>query len=519
MLRKGFLFGVLVLCISMISSTGASAQSADDIFEAYRRAAEATFDRTADRHEKIYDSYRDSINNRFSQHLKNEWMRANLSEAIPDPLNPDPKPQPQPDPQPVPQPQPEPKPVPQPEPKPLPQPQPKPVPQPQPKPDPQPVPQPKPEPRPQPEPKPQPVPQGENVVAFNYFGIAAKVRLPKTSGFSIGAASKDAACNAWNVLTSGQYNDFIADCEQYRDKLQLCDWGMYQFIMHASQKYFGNTDCNESIIFQMYTLSQLGYKVRLGMQDGRFINLISYEEMIYGRSYLTIEGDRYYLFSESNNSGIYLCDFSFPDERMAVLRMEGVPQLPMNRSESKFVKSKAYPAVTANISVNRNLMSYYNTYPLCPWSLFAQASLSQEVKNQLYPDLKKAIAGRTQKEAANILINFVQTGFEYKTDDDQFGREKTFFGDELFYYPYCDCEDRSVLYSILVRDLMHLDVVLLLYPKHMATAVCFSENIQGDSFTIDGKRYLVCDPTYIGAPIGEAMPQYVGKSAEVYRIK
>ena len=50
-----------------------------------------------------------------------------------------------------------------------------------------------------------------------------------------------------------------------------------------------------------------------------------------------------------------------------------------------------------------------------------------------------AIQGKKQSEAANILINFVQTAFDYKTDGDQFGYEKPFFVDELFYYPYSDC--------------------------------------------------------------------------------
>ena len=76
------------------------------------------------------------------------------------------------------------------------------------------------------------------------------------------------------------------------------------------------------------------------------------------------------------------------------------------------------------------------------------------------------------------------------------------FVDELFYYPYSDCEDRAVLYSYLVRTLMGLDVVLLEYPNHMATAVCFDENIDGDYITVSGKKYIICDPTYIGASIG-----------------
>lgn len=111
----------------------------------------------------------------------------------------------------------------------------------------------------------------------------------------------------------------------------------------------------------------------------------------------------------------------------------------------------------------------------------------------------------------------MQTAFDYKTDGDQFGYEKPFFVDELFYYPYSDCEDRAVLYSYLVHTLMGLDVVLLEYPNHMATAVCFDENIDGDYITVSGKKYIICDPTYIGASIGLAMPQFKNVAAKVLK--
>lgn len=145
------------------------------------------------------------------------------------------------------------------------------------------------------------------------------------------------------------------------------------------------------------------------------------------------------------------------------------------------------------------------------------APVSQEVQQTVLPSLQAAVQGKKQSEAANILINFVQTAFDYKTDGDQFGYEKPFFVDELFYYPYSDCEDRAVLYSYLVRTLMGLDVVLLEYPNHMATAVCFDENIDGDYITVSGKKYIICDPTYIGASIGLAMPQFKNVAAKVLK--
>ena len=116
------------------------------------------------------------------------------------------------------------------------------------------------------------------------------------------------------------------------------------------------------------------------------------------------------------------------------------------------------------------------------------------------------------------MLHFVQNAFEYQTDDVQFGVERPLFADEMLYYPYCDCEDRSIFYSILVRDLLGLDVVLLNYPRHLATAVRFVDEMDGDHIILSGKRYTICDPTYIGANIGEAMPDCRNEKAVIVKI-
>ena len=48
-------------------------------------------------------------------------------------------------------------------------------------------------------------------------------------------------------------------------------------------------------------------------------------------------------------------------------------------------------------------------------------------------------------------------------------------------------------------------MVLLYYPNHLATAVCFNGQVEGDYLLYNGKRYTVCDPTYIHAPVGLTM--------------
>ncbi len=67
--------------------------------------------------------------------------------------------------------------------------------------------------------------------------------------------------------------------------------------------------------------------------------------------------------------------------------------------------------------------------------------------------------------------------------------------------------------------MLGLDIVLLNYPGHLATAVYFgTEEVYGDYLQIDGRRYIVCDPTYINADIGQAMPQYKQTTAKVIKL-
>ena len=97
--------------------------------------------------------------------------------------------------------------------------------------------------------------------------------------------------------------------------------------------------------------------------------------------------------------------------------------------------------------------------------------------------------------------------------------DRAFFAEETLYYPYCDCEDRSILLTRLIRDLLGLDCVLIYYPGHLACAVNFTQKEKGDYYMYNQKEYTVCDPTYINAPIGKQMPNFKDKEATVVPIK
>jgi hypothetical protein len=107
-------------------------------------------------------------------------------------------------------------------------------------------------------------------------------------------------------------------------------------------------------------------------------------------------------------------------------------------------------------------------------------------------------------------LRMVQKGFPYATDANQFGEENYLLPEEMFFYPQSDCEDRSILFAWLVRNVLGLEVVALNYPGHVATAVAFKGKVSGDAYRYQGKAFTVADPTYINARSGMTMLNYKG---------
>lgn len=367
------------------------------------------------------------------------------------------------------------------------------------------------------------VPEEERVpsFSFDFYGRECGVPLSDGNVFRLRGIDGKSVAAAWRTLSSGKYLPVVYESLQWRDRMNLCDWGYIRFLDEMTKAFFPKNMRNEAKLLQVYILTQCGYMVRLASVDDSLVLLLPFKNVMYDYTYLNIQGCKYYVMDKAAaGKPILLTDFSTPKERMFSLRVTGVMNLAEKPCEPRVYASKRYPALSFPVSVNENLIDFYNDYPLSSeWGVYSEASLSEEVKGQLYPALLDKIAGKDVLTAANMLLNFVQTAFEYKTDAAQFGRERALFGDETFFYPYSDCEDRAILYSILVRELLGLDVVLLHYPLHLATAVRFERDVAGDHISINGVKYTVCDPTYIGALAGDAMPEYKTVPAKVVKIK
>ena len=383
-----------------------------------------------------------------------------------------------------------------------------------------------------PEPQPEPVaPVEEHPVeqvkylTFNYFGTPMKVRFDEADKLRLMGIKPDDIAQAMVKLSSETYDNLIYDCLELRKTHKLGDWAYLQMLKALAETLHGK-DTNEAELLMAYIYIQSGYKMRLAQDGQHLYMLFSSKHQIFDLPYFTLDDDRYYPMRKMPSS-IHICAAMFPKEQSLSLYINQSMELEENKSAARTVTSRDYPDFKATVEVNKNLLDFYSTYPtsvfgddVCTrWAMYANTPMQKKIADSLYPQLKAMLQGKGKLESVEMLLNWVQTGLEYEYDDRVWGGDRAFFAEETLYYPYCDCEDRSILFTRLVRDLLGLPCILVYYPGHLAAAVQFPEQVKGDYIVLNGKQFVVTDPTYIGAPVGRTMPKMDNASAKVILLQ
>lgn len=358
-------------------------------------------------------------------------------------------------------------------------------------------------------------------LTFSYLGTALQVRKPQGGNVNLSGTSENAVADAWERLCDPRFNNLIIDCVRLRSSLKLCDWA-YLMMLQALGNSFCSTNANEATLLMAYIFSQSGYKMRLGQSGGKLQMLYASQHNVYNTPYYNCDGEKFFAMSKDSGQ-IQINSARYPKEQSLSLWVANEPQVSFTATPVRTLTSKRYPEMSVQVSENKNLMLFFNSYPtsevggnfMTRWAMYANTPICQESRSELYSQLRRFIDGRSQLEAVERLLNWVQTAFVYEYDDKVWGGDRAFFPDETLFYPYCDCEDRSILFTRLVRDLLGLKCILIYYPGHLASAVCFTEDVSGDYILQNGSKFVVCDPTYIGASVGHTMPDMDNTSAKV----
>lgn len=374
----------------------------------------------------------------------------------------------------------------------------------------------------------------KNSVDLNFYGRKVDIAVdPKLKIKSIGIDENSVADYFTKIAkcqdeTGALWKELTAVVDEYG----LNEWGYFCLLRDLSEKMF--TNVNDRVLFCFYMLrNEGGFKTRLGRgsKSGNLTLLIALDnsKQVYSYTYFNFADDakstkkvKYYTVYGGGKAkeGVYSYDFCQQDAEKKQMSLDFNHVLNMGECDMtrtvKLTKDK-----TIKLPYNKSHIEYLDDVPMTVFPIYFVSSLSVEAQQELQRTFNEMKDQYTPTQFIGMLLHFVQTGFDYKTDEEQFGYEKYFYPEEVLGYPYCDCEDRSALFAWLVQKYTNAKVIGLQYDGHVATAVWFGDDVEinGDGFMYNGKKYYVCDPTYINAGIGMTMPKYKGVTPKVIKLK
>ncbi|MGE4265822.1 MAG: hypothetical protein AB7F25_00160 [Deferribacterales bacterium] len=365
-----------------------------------------------------------------------------------------------------------------------------------------------------------PVQEGDTV-DLTFFGLSVRIPYDRKIKTSVQKPiSSDNVAKWWESVASADYGKSLKVLDKTAKDASLSDWGYVMLVDRFTSKLM--FDASEQKMLAWFFLVKSGYNAKLGYTKSGYTKLmLPADASLYDISFYTFDNKKFYLVNtlekiSTSTDPLYTYKGNYPTATKSV-SFTGMkqPKLSFARFDRDLTFEYDRNKYTVKAVANKYDIAYLTSFPQTDLPVYTSASVPQWVDKTVLPTLTTIIQGKSTEESINILLRFVQTAFPYKTDDQQFGKEKSFYAEEIIYYPYSDCEDRSIFFAYLVEKLLKKDVVLLNYPDHVATAVDMGDKTVGAYLPYKGKKYTVADPTYINATVGMVMPQYKTVSPEI----
>jgi len=318
--------------------------------------------------------------------------------------------------------------------------------------------------------------------------------------------------------SSGSLVHIISQLNLLKEKYRLNDWGFIQ-LTHLAAKHIWS-DPNSQILLVWYIMQQNGYNVNLGYSGNEIFLLIASFDEIANVYYVTVKNEVFYIFNSSlqtSKNEIKMVNGIFPGIRKFSLKIQKLPEM----ANQKIVHELKFLNKSFTVDLNKTIIDFFNDYPVCDLGIYFNTPLSQQAIKSLDVILKPMLAGKTNKEKVALLLKFVQETWKYATDAQQFNKEKYMFPDEVLYYSESDCEDRAVIFVKLVKHYTGLKAIGLSYPGHVAAAVNLKDPFPNATFfRDDNEKFVLCDPSCIGADIGFINPLFnkVDVKSKIIRV-
>jgi hypothetical protein len=356
-------------------------------------------------------------------------------------------------------------------------------------------------------------------INFDFFGSKLGFDVPtgiKNAKFY--PQNQEGITNFFDSAASSEYESFINEIKKVSDVMNLNDWGVYLLVLDIANNV--HKDKDNSNLLSWFIFNKLGYAVKVGLADRHIVLMHYSKKTIYSTPNYNFSDKKFYVvasYAKGSVGRLYSYKQNYPGaDKPMDLSIKTLPNFMSDMKQKTLSFSDYGRKYDVSFEYNKNLIDFMATYPQADYETYFNAPIDSRTYESIAKEIKKYVDGKKAGDAMNFVLHFVQKSFKYERDDQQFGREKVMFADETLFFDKSDCEDRAVLFSYLIKELFGIGVVGVKYKDHMATALYVP--MDGDSVKAGQRKFILADPTYINASIGQSMPKYKALMPESFVV-
>ncbi len=314
----------------------------------------------------------------------------------------------------------------------------------------------------------------------------------------------------FNNAAKTNFTPTLVNLLDMAEETAMNDWALFMTARRLGDR-LGNNNEVSARLYTWFLLLQAGYDIRLGRQQDNLVFLMPFAHTVYNTPRLTIDNKTYYLIGGLSGEPVFTYKQTMPGAfRLFDMNFYKSPQLAEKSKSKTLTISHNGQHHSIALQYDPVLVALLAEQPQADMNIYLDADASNFLVQASEKSLEPILQHMSDLEKVSFLLHLTQTAFAYQADTDQFGSQKYMVPDEVIHYEQSDCDDRAVLFGWLVRNYAGQKVAALLYPGHLANAVHFQKgNPEGDYLLIDGFQFVVTDPTFINAPIGLTMPDFI----------
>lgn len=312
--------------------------------------------------------------------------------------------------------------------------------------------------------------------------------------------------------------DIIVHIDDYATQYQLDDIGYVQLTKAIIRQVYKGKSVNFQQVLLWRLLDEKGFDVVLGYHNNVISTYGLTDEVVFGTPFVKMDNNRYYdlSFKEDKNRSftkIYKGHERREEKRRKIkISCFSSPKFTTRVNHKTFNFNYGNGTYSIQGSINQSLTEYLKDLPIISiGKIYVNSGFSAQARETVVHQLAEIASNKPTFEQLNILLKFVQQAIPYKSDQEYLGQEDYSFPEETLRNEFSDCEDKSMLFATLVKEILHIDAVAIYYKEleHVNIALKMPSVKTNYSFMYKGQPYVICEPSSTGLRMGQTHQEYV----------